>query len=241
VQSIYLKTSRQLCLLDLEAKSPLYTHYGETFGGLATIRAFDWQPQYIERAMKLLGCSQSPFYLLYCAQCWLNFVLDMMMAGIATLLVGVGVALKATSNGGSISVALVNIITFSQNLPLLIQYYTTMEISLGAIARVEEMVDSTPLEAQVGEDQGVPPQFTKYAPSIQFRSASVKVGPDATHPILNDVTLDIPSGKKTAIVGPSGSGKSSLLLAIARVLSLDAGHILLEAIDIACIKRDALR
>ncbi|KAI9044363.1 P-loop containing nucleoside triphosphate hydrolase protein [Aspergillus affinis] len=43
LQKIYLKTSRQLRYLDLEAKSPLYSHFVETLDGLPTIRAFGWQ------------------------------------------------------------------------------------------------------------------------------------------------------------------------------------------------------
>lgn len=43
VQRFYLKTSRQLRLLDLEAKSPLYSHFMETLSGLITIRAFQRQ------------------------------------------------------------------------------------------------------------------------------------------------------------------------------------------------------
>jgi len=72
--------------------------------------------------MQLLNRSHTPFHLLYCAQRWLTFVLDMMVAGIATLLVGDGIALKGTSSsdGGSIGVALANITTFSQNLALLV-------------------------------------------------------------------------------------------------------------------------
>lgn len=124
VRSVYLSTSRHLELLDLEAKSALYTPYGETIDGVATIRACTWQTPYIQRGVELLDRFQSPFYLLYYAQRWFNFVLDMMVAGIATLLVGVGIALRgiSSSSGGSIDVPLVNILTFSQNLTLFVQF-----------------------------------------------------------------------------------------------------------------------
>ena len=45
LQKVYLKTSRQLRFLDLESKSPLYSHFTETLSGLTTIRAFGWQAQ----------------------------------------------------------------------------------------------------------------------------------------------------------------------------------------------------
>lgn len=43
IQKFYLRKSRHLRFLDLEAKSPLYAHFVETLEGLATIRSFGWQ------------------------------------------------------------------------------------------------------------------------------------------------------------------------------------------------------
>lgn len=43
IQKYYLRTSRQLRFMDLEAKSPFYTQFIESLSGLAMLRAFDWQ------------------------------------------------------------------------------------------------------------------------------------------------------------------------------------------------------
>jgi ATP-binding cassette subfamily C (CFTR/MRP) protein 1 len=241
LQSIYLRTSRQLRLLDLEAKSPLYTHYGETIDGLATIRAYGWQPQYVDRGMTLLDHSQSPFYLLYCAQRWLNFVLDMTVAGIATLLVGIGFALRhsSTVNGGSVGVALVNIIGFNQALSLLIQNWTLLETSLGAIARISDLVANTPAESSGGD--GGASEVPHSAMAVQFAGVSAKAGPESTNKILKDVNLIMSPGQKTALVGPSGSGKSSILLALTGLLYIESGHIALDGRDITTFGRDAVR
>ena len=95
IQRFYLRTSRQLRLMEIEAKSPLFSHFIETLSGLATIRAFGWQRQYKEKNQQLLEASQKPFYLLFCVQRWLELVVGLVVAGLATLLVGVVVALKA--------------------------------------------------------------------------------------------------------------------------------------------------
>lgn len=68
IQRYYLRTSRQLRLLDIEAKAPLYSQFIETLGGLATIRAFGWQHALQRRNHELLDTSQKPFYLLACIQ-----------------------------------------------------------------------------------------------------------------------------------------------------------------------------
>ncbi|KAF3402447.1 Metal resistance protein YCF1 [Talaromyces pinophilus] len=54
IQKFYLRTSRQLRLLDLETKSPLYTQFTETISGLTTVRAFGWQRYFQDEHQKLL-------------------------------------------------------------------------------------------------------------------------------------------------------------------------------------------
>jgi ATP-binding cassette subfamily C (CFTR/MRP) protein 1 len=242
LQSVYLRTSRQLRLLDLEAKSPLYTHYGDTIDGLVTIRAYGWQHQYVKRGKELLDRSQSPYYLLYCVQRWLNFVLDMMVAGIATLLVTVSFLLrhKSATNGGSIGIALVNIISFNQALSLLIQNWTMMETSLGAIARISDLIADTPSESR-GADETTRPDFSHSAMSVRFSEVSAKPSSESANMILKNVNLHVPAGHKAALVGASGSGKSSILLALTGLLHIESGRIMLNDSDIAAFDRNAVR
>ncbi len=110
LQYVYLRASRQLRLLDLEARSPLYTHFLETLGGLSTVRAFGWQEQFKTRNEILLDLSQKPYYLLYCIQRWLNLVLDLIVGAEAVLVVGLALGLRHTTSPGLLGVSLNNIL-----------------------------------------------------------------------------------------------------------------------------------
>lgn len=68
IQRVYLKSSKRIRLLDLEAKSPLYAQFTDTLSGLSTIRAFGWQEPAKYDNDKLLDTSQRPFYTMYCVQ-----------------------------------------------------------------------------------------------------------------------------------------------------------------------------
>lgn len=62
------------------------------------------------------------------------------------------------------------------------------------------------------------------------------------HPVLQDVTLDIPENKTFGILGPNGSGKSTLLRCICRILQPDAGAVLLDGSPLtACPVRQTAR
>lgn len=54
---------------------------------------------------------------------------------------------------------------------------------------------------------------------------------------LDDVTLDVPAGTSTAVIGPSGSGKSSLLAVAATLISPDAGRVVIAGIDATGVSR----
>ena len=63
LQSFYLQTSRQVRLLEIEAKAPLYAHFIESVAGAPTIRAFGWESQYQERNYEFIDQSQRLAYL----------------------------------------------------------------------------------------------------------------------------------------------------------------------------------
>lgn len=118
LQHFYLRTSRQVRLLDLESRSPLYSHFMETISGLATIQAFQWQERFRRKNLNLLDASQRPYYLLYCIQRWLTLVLDLIVAAEAVILVGLVIKLKGSVSVGMIGVSLNNILCESSFCPI---------------------------------------------------------------------------------------------------------------------------
>ena len=112
VQKYYLLTSRQLRFLDLEAKRPLYSHFLEVVEGLASVRSFGWQQAAREGNLSRLDASQQPIYLLLCVQRWLNLVLDLVVAGLATIVVALAVSLRASTTGALLGIALNNVLLF---------------------------------------------------------------------------------------------------------------------------------
>jgi ABC-type multidrug transport system fused ATPase/permease subunit len=156
VQRSYLHSSRQIRLLDLSAKAPLFSHFGETLDGLVTLRALGWQTAYADRLRHLLTTSQRPFYALYCVQRWLNLVIDLIIAAVAILFSGIAVALHGSLSTGLVGLALINIITFNGNIRVLIVQYTNLETSIAAVARIRAYEKVTPSEVPSVEEQEVP-------------------------------------------------------------------------------------
>lgn len=171
IQRFYLRTSRQIRFLDLEAKSPLYSKFVECVSGLATIRAFGWQRALQQKNRELLDLSQRPFYLLFAVQRWLTLVLDLVVAAIATLLIVLVVKLRGTMSGGYVGVALLNVILFSQTIKLLVTFWTTLETHIGAVARIKIFGAET-VQEDLPEEKVTPPPSWPSKGAIDFKSVS---------------------------------------------------------------------
>ncbi|KAI7760766.1 hypothetical protein LZL87_007978 [Fusarium oxysporum] len=160
IQKYYLRTSRQMRLLDLEAKTPLYTQFTEITAGLATIRSFGWTNEFLDESFRMLNTSQKPFYLMFCIQRWLELVLDLFVAGMAILLVTIALRIPGTTSEGAIGLAMVNLLGLNLTLTTVIDQWTTLETSLGAIARLKSFINNTPNESKQGETE-VPDNWPK--------------------------------------------------------------------------------
>jgi ATP-binding cassette subfamily B (MDR/TAP) protein 7 len=90
---------------------------------------------------------------------------------------------------------------------------------------VKDKPDAKPLMLTAGE--------------IKFENVSFGYRPD--RPILRDLSLTIPAGKKVAIVGPSGCGKSTILRLLFRSYDVQSGRILVDGQDIRDVQQDTLR
>jgi ATP-binding cassette, subfamily C (CFTR/MRP), member 1 len=206
---------------------------------LASLRAFGWSGAALDKNTQLLDTSQKPFYLLLCVQRWLTLVLDMIVAVIAVLLMSFAVVLRSRINPGLLGVAMVNVMNLNTTLTNLVEFWTLLETSLGAVSRVKEFTENTESENLTGEDRIPPPEWPLRG-DLEITGMSAAYSSN-TSPVLSNITLSITHGQKVAVCGRTGSGKSSLLLALLRMIDLTEGTIVMDGIDISTVPRDLIR
>lgn len=239
LQKFYLRTSRQIRLMDLEAKGPLYSNFLETVNGLVTIRAFGWTQNMEKRNMAFLDASQRPFYLLYCIQVWLILVIDLLVAGLAVILVALIVKLRHDADAGFVGLALLNIMSFNMTLSAVIIHWTATETSLGAVSRIRSFIGSTTSENHPKESQEVPSDWPSNGDIfLSDVTASYALGQS---PALHKINIDIRAGQKIGICGPSGAGKSSFVAVLLHMLEVSEGTITIDGVNLLTIPRNVLR
>ncbi|CAG7924068.1 unnamed protein product [Penicillium olsonii] len=239
VATFYVQTSRQMRLLDIEKKAPLFSQFLETLGGLSSIRAYGWEGDYQRRNQIALEASQRPFYMLYCIQRWITLVLDLLVAAIAVIVISVALSLRGNASMNLLGIALFNIVNFSATLQSLVKNWIELETSIGAVSRIRSYEQQTLTEDLDSETQIVAENWPqKGCVEIHNLSASYEV---KSEPVLKEINLKVSHGEKVALCGRTGSGKSSLVSALLRILEPSCGSIFIDNTDISRMSRANVR
>lgn len=127
---------------------------------------------------------------------------------------------------------------------------TTVRTALGALGRIQEILDlpredagdQVPDRAGPGSGVGtapITPAERGRPAALAFDRVTFSYRPG--RPVLDDVSFTVPAGSTTAIVGPSGGGKSTLLALVERFYDPERGAIRLDGTDLRALSRSDLR
>ncbi|ORY66313.1 putative ABC transporter [Pseudomassariella vexata] len=237
VQKVYLRTSRQLRFLELESKAAVFSSFLESERN-ETIRSFDWRREVVRKNVACVSNAQRPEFLLLSLQRWLNLVFDLVAAILAVSVIALAVAWHGSTSSGQIGLALNILLVTNTTLLRLVESWTTLEVSLGAISRLKMLEEGTPSEHFPTETLS-PPENWPLKGQVRLTRINAYYNPGAL--ALSEVELHIVSGQKIVICGRTGSGKSSLLLTLLRVLDIESGKMEVDGVDLARIPRHLVR
>jgi ABC-type multidrug transport system fused ATPase/permease subunit len=102
-------------------------------------------------------------------------------------------------------------------------------------ARVFELLDRRPRLTTAPDAPELP------AGDGRVELRGVTFGYDGGEPVLQDIDLDVEPGRTIAVVGPTGSGKTTLVMLIPRLYDVDAGAVLVDGVDVRSVDPASLR
>jgi ABC-type multidrug transport system fused ATPase/permease subunit len=117
----------------------------------------------------------------------------------------------------------------------LITFYTTISNAWPAVEKIGMLLDE-PLEVA---DSGKKTEADLAGYDVALENVTYRPTPERI--VLNDVSFRFPSGKITALVGLSGSGKSTVLRVVSRLFDPNAGRVTVGGTDVKEIRLSALR
>ena len=112
---------------------------------------------------------------------------------------------------------------------------TELQNALACAARIFELIDAEPLTPD--PEDALSPEGTEG----RFALEHVRFSYDPARPLITDLSLNVEPGKRVAIVGPTGCGKTTLINLLMRFYDIDDGAIRLDGTETRGIRREALR
>ena len=230
----YLHVARQIKRLDSTLKSPILSLCETSLVGRTTIRAYGQAKAYEQLMFEHIDNLSRAGWSFAVVSCWMSVRLGLIAALFATA-VAVTIVFRnvdASLAGFALGLSL----GLTKIMDNAIRRYASLTLNMNSTERVVEFCD-VETENFMGSDA---PEGWPFEGKVCINSLSVSYAPD--HPLaIKDVNVNIAARESIGIVGRTGAGKSSLSLAMFRILEARSGGISIDGIDISTINLQQLR
>ncbi|RPD55442.1 P-loop containing nucleoside triphosphate hydrolase protein [Lentinus tigrinus ALCF2SS1-7] len=234
--NIYMKA--QLCVKRemSAAKAPVLGHFGAAIGGITSIRAYGVQDAFKAEAYRRIDRYSRVAITHNTLNRWVMFRVDT-LGVIFTASLGIYLTyitrLSASNTGFSFAMAA----AFSGVILDAVRMFNEAEISGNSLERIQQylVIEQEPKATP----EGVPPAYWPASGKLEVEELSARYSEDGPK-VLHNVSFDVASGERVGIVGRTGSGKSSLTLALLRCI-LTEGIVRYDGLSTNKLNLDALR
>ncbi|KAL1866600.1 hypothetical protein VTK73DRAFT_4630 [Phialemonium thermophilum] len=232
IQRYYLRTSRELKRLDSVTRSPIYAHFQESLGGISTIRAYRQQKRFLLENEWRVDANLRAYFPSISANRWLavrlEFIGAIVILGAAGFSV-ISVANRTGLSAGWVGLAMSYALQITTSLNWIVRQSVEVETNIVSVERVLEYA-RLPSEAPEIVPGNRPPVSWPAKGEVEFHNYSARYRPGLDL-VLKNINLDIKSREKIGVVGRTGAGKSSLTLALFRIIEPDTGYISIDGLD----------
>ncbi|CAL1193871.1 unnamed protein product [Candida parapsilosis] len=229
-QQYYLRTSRELRRLDSVSRSPIYANFQESLVGVSTIRAYGKEERFRFLNQHRVDENMKAYNPAINANRWLAVRLEFL--GSVIILGAAGLSILTLSSGrltaGLVGLSVSYALQITQSLNWIVRM--TVEVETNIVA-VERCLEYSRLKSEAPEiiSEHRPPQAWPQDGEIKFEHYSTKYRPELDL-VLKDINIDIKPREKIGIVGRTGAGKSSITLALFRIIEAFEGDINIDGI-----------
>ncbi|KAI9398561.1 hypothetical protein POPTR_003G197101v4 [Populus trichocarpa] len=238
-QQYYIPSARELSRLIGVCNAPVIQNFAETISGATTIRSFDQESRFEEINMKLTDAYSRPKFHNSAAMQWLCFRMDMFSSITFAFCLFLLVSFPERTNPAIAGLAVTYALGLHTAQSVLIWCFCNCENKLISVERILQYI-SIPSEPPLVIEANKPDHSWPSHGEVDIDNLQVRYAPHMPL-VLRGLSCTFPGGKKTGIVGRTGSGKSTLIQALFRTVETAAGQIMIDSIDISLIGLHDLR
>ncbi|KAJ0970835.1 hypothetical protein J5N97_018794 [Dioscorea zingiberensis] len=239
-QKYYIPTTRELARLFGILRAPILHHFAESLTGAATIRAFGQQERFTHTNLGLIDQHSRPWFHNASAIEWLSFRLNMLSNFVFAFSLVLLVSLpKGFINPSLAGLAVTYGLNLNSQLATIIWNLCNTETKMISVERILQY-SRIKSEAPLAIKSCQPPTNWPDTGKICFTNLQVRYA-EHLPSVLRNITCTIPGRKKVGVVGRTGSGKSTLIQALFRIVEPREGSIIIDDVDICKIGLHDLR
>ncbi|KAF9326067.1 Multidrug resistance-associated protein 1 [Podila minutissima] len=224
IQTYYIRSARALKRIYSISKSPLYQHFGETLAGVSTIRALRVSDQFIRNSAAKSDQSSNAYFAYTISNRWMHIRLEFLGSIVVLATALLAVLGRETLGPAMAGLALSYSLNATYGITLLVTSFSELQNQLVSVERIREYSEKNTEAPDVNEgvDDQLPPNWPRQG-SIVFKNYSTRYrqGMDL---VIKDISFTVAAGEKVGIVGRTGAGKSSLTLALFRIIEAANSH-----------------
>ncbi|KAF8740000.1 hypothetical protein AX14_009122 [Amanita brunnescens Koide BX004] len=241
VMRYYLATSRELKRLDAVSRSPIFAWFSESLAGTSIIRAFGQQAIFITGNEQRLDHNQICYLPSIYVNRWLAVRLEFVGAMIIFLVASLAIFAVRTTyvDAGLVGLVISYALSTTSSLNWVVRCASEVEQNIVSVERILHQTEVKP-EAPLELPECKPVEGWPSSGEVEFRNYSTRYRPELDL-VLKDISIKIRPREKIGICGRTGAGKSSVLLALFRIIEPVAGTITIDGIDISEIGLNDLR
>ncbi|XP_078163870.1 putative ABC transporter C family member 15 [Carex rostrata] len=233
-QRYYISTARELARLSEIQRAPILHHFAESLTGAATIRAFDQEDRFSKSNLSRINSHSKPWFYNISSMEWLSFRLNLLSNFIFAFSLLLLVSLPEGFINPSIAgLAVTYALNLNSQLATIIWNICNTENKMISVERILQY-SRIPSEAPLVIEDCRPPNKWPENGTIHIKNLEVRYA-EHLPSVLRGVTCVVPGRKKIGVVGRTGSGKSTFIQALFRLVEPRNGTIEIDNIDICKI------
>lgn len=232
---LYVPVSRCLRRMEMRFLTPIISNIGHMQDGLVTIRALRAEGRFQDRHLDAVDDFQKQDHFFWSMSFWLDFRLSLSSATLraALILFMIWRGMAASAIGFVLTQSTIAMSAVQQ----LCEKFAQLQLDAVSLERVE-MLKRIP-EEPTGESEP-PAGWPGPGDAVSFRDVSFQYA-DGLPSVLDRVSFDIPGGSTCAVLGRTGSGKSTVANVLLVTATAAAGQVRIGDVDLSAVNRTALR
>ena len=242
IRKYFIPCLREIKRLESKSKSPLFAHIQELINGIDTVKAYRQSERFFHQNMQNIDKVVGLDYLSQACNRWLSIrlqTISLVLIYLLALLLLLSIGTDSELNPSLVGFVMNYALSIVFILNAIVRMWADVETQSVAVERLVEYCHLPPEAAEVVEANRPAPNWPLHG-QIRFVNYSTRYA-DNLDNVLKNIDITINSNEKVGIVGRTGAGKSSLTLALFRIIEATLGHIEIDGVDTSKIGLADLR